>query len=454
MVERYPVSLPVPPEIESFFETHAGEVLLIKGSTGSGKTLLGLQIISKLSERDRGIMLFTRVEEDQLTVQFPHLKPTSPLRKKVALYDKNSRISDPNWFLREFTDLFKVEEKPKVVLMDTIDSLIERFENPSRMIRATLDVVQQENLSLIMVTEESGKSFLDPLVGGIVHLDFTEVDGRKIREMEIVKMRGVEIKQKKYLFTLKGGEFRVFKPSATLERRSQWERISHPEGYYSTGIKELDDALGGGFRKGSYVMIETSFEVSEQMLMMLINPIVLNFIANGGVVFITPPGGEAPETIYSELQKYLPEEILKNSIRFVDYFRGDTTNPLVVPVTDRASQRMYKKTLESLTEGFRRPLLDLVGLDTLEYRVDKTVTPHDLIGARVFIKMNGYLAIAISRPNLKIASAAANFSDIVLRYQMKDNTPILYGEKPPTGVMVPIKDPVKDMPWIKLVDLL
>lgn len=456
MKEAYPVLEKIPPEIEKFFTNHTGEVLLLKGGTGTGKTLLAIEIVRHLTEKVRGVMLFTRVEEDQLTLQYPHLKEDSPLRERAKLFDKNSKITDPNWFLREFTDLVKSDFGPKVVMIDTIDSLLERFENPSRMVRATLDVVQRENLSLIIVEESSGESFLDPLVGGIVILGHTEVDGRKVRELEIVKMRGVEVERRKYLFTLRGGNFRVFRqmPLPVREEKTVWESTPHPPGHYSSGIPELDGVLGGGFRRGQYVMIEASFEVSEEMLMLLLRPAILNFIQNDGVVFITPPGGETPESIYADLTRFLPEGVLEDHVRFIDYFRASPGNHLVIPMTDRSSQRVYKTALEELTQGYTRPLMDLVGLDTLEYRMGTTATPHDLLRTRVFIRSRGYLGISIARPDLSLTRAVANFSDLVFKYRLVNNTPLFYGVKPPTGVMVPTVDTEKGLPAVKLRDII
>ncbi|OYT50257.1 hypothetical protein B6U83_00600 [Thermoplasmatales archaeon ex4484_36] len=456
MKEAYPVVQNVPVEIEQFFRTHTGEVLLLKGGTGTGKTLLAIEIVRQLTKDERGVMLFTRVEEDQLSLQFPHLKEGSPLRERAKLFDKNSKITDPNWFLREFTDLVKSDFKPKVVMIDTIDSLLERFENPSRMVRATLDVVQRENLSLIIVEETSRESFLDPLVGGIVSLGHTEVDGRKVRELEIIKMRGVEIGRRKYLFSLRGGNFRVFSEMPVLKPEEQimWKKTPHPPNRYSSGIPKLDDILNGGFKRGQYIMIEASFEVSEEMLMLILRPIILNFIQNDGVVFITPPGGETPESIYSDLSRFLPEGILEEHVRFVDYFRASPGNPLVIPMTDRSSQKLYRTELEELTQGYSRPLMDLVGLDTLEYRMGTTATPQDLLRTRVFIRSRGYLGISIARPDLSLAGAVANFSDIVFKYRLIDNTPLFYGVKPPTGVMVPTIDREGGLPVVTLKELL
>lgn len=456
MKESYPVIENVPPEIEQFFRTHTGEVLLLKGGTGTGKTLLAIEIVRQLTRDERGVMLFTRVEEDQLSLQFPHLRADSPLRERAKLFDKNSKITDPNWFLREFTDLVKSDFRPKIVMIDTIDSLLERFENPLRMVRATLDVVQRENLSLIIVEESPRESFLDPLVGGIVNLGHTEVEGRKVRELEIIKMRGVEVGRRKYLFTLEGGNFRVFYEMPVFKPGEQimWKKTPHPPERYSSGIPKLDEILSGGFKRGQYVMIEASFEVTEELLMLILRPIILNFIQNGGVVFITPPGGETPENIYSDLSRFLPGGVLEEHVRFVDYFSASPENPLVISMSDRSSQRQYRAVLEELTRGYTRPLMDLVGLDTLEYRMGKTATPQDLLRTRVFIRSRGYLGISIARPDLSLARAVANFSDIVFKYRMLDNTPLFYGVKPPTGVMVPTIDREGGLPVVTLKELL
>ena len=64
----------IPKEIVKFFRDNVGEILLIKGPPGSGKTLLGLELMRVLCKRQRGIAIFTRMDSDQLNAEIPWLK--------------------------------------------------------------------------------------------------------------------------------------------------------------------------------------------------------------------------------------------------------------------------------------------------------------------------------------------------------------------------------------------
>ena len=64
----------VPPEIIDFINGNWGKSLIIKGSPGSGKTTLALEIMSYAMRKNGAIYFSTRQGDQSLYHQLPFLK--------------------------------------------------------------------------------------------------------------------------------------------------------------------------------------------------------------------------------------------------------------------------------------------------------------------------------------------------------------------------------------------
>jgi len=99
----------------------------------------------------------------------------------------------------------------------------------------------------------------DYLVDGVIELRREIIDEAVLRKMILHKLRGCSIEQPEYLFTLKDGRFRVFESFSyePPEKPRLFEPLEDPdENHFSSGSRSLDEIFGGGFPKGSTVLLD------------------------------------------------------------------------------------------------------------------------------------------------------------------------------------------------------
>jgi KaiC/GvpD/RAD55 family RecA-like ATPase len=102
-----------------------------------------------------------------------------------------------------------------LIVVDSINALSERYGISAERIINTLqkDLVENSGTNIIYTLEEAGKTGLDYLGDGVIQLESGDIDGRRIRQMVIEKLRGVSVEQWKYYLTLTGGRMSVFEPT-------------------------------------------------------------------------------------------------------------------------------------------------------------------------------------------------------------------------------------------------
>ena len=127
----------IPAEVISFFRENVGEILLVKGPPGSGKTMFSLECMKALCKRRKGITIFPRRDQDQLSSEYGWLVEGQNHHNLLAFHG-NTKMADPNWFKREFDYLnHKNEEGIGFMLFDPINAITEQYENPERKMNST-----------------------------------------------------------------------------------------------------------------------------------------------------------------------------------------------------------------------------------------------------------------------------------------------------------------------------
>jgi len=449
----------IPPEILKFFRENVGEILLVKGPPGSGKTLFSLECLKALCRNQTGVAIFTRMDKDQLNVEMPWLIEKDGGHNLLA-YNQNDKIADPNWFKREFEGLrSKNKEKPLgYMLLDTIDAITEQYESPERKMKEIVSLVQSTNVSAIMVQEEEGVTYLDHLAGGVVRIHFNETDGRRYRVISIEKLRGVEVGRTQYLMSLHHGIFQAFRPW-TMEdvKEGEWMCLPDTDTHFSSGLVDLDRILGGGYKRGSYNILDVDDNISSFEYFLLTRPILLNFLNQKYGVVMLPPAGEHPESIRSDLMSYIDDDVLSEYLYFLDYFSVSTNKPYIIPMggsgkKDGMQQRALE-VIKHLRGREKKPYIDFVGLDTMEYLMGESITLKQLLTGVSKAKVTKTLGIGLAKPGLKIGQGIRNMADVYLRLVKINSIPCFYGIKPQTGIYAMMPDPEHGYPNLKLIPL-
>ena len=516
MVDRKPETTNIveriPQEIIDFYSKEGGRSLLIKGAAGTGKTTFALQLLEEFSDPESSFYISTRVSDESLYNQFPWLKDKE-MRGRIidssrdfltALYQQaegepgkglpkrmDKKILGAREFLKtlqkgstpasvdraqltmlleefDYEDLLeirrlydRIEEKlPKKCLcvIDSVEGITNKYKiNPDALIMALQkDLVENSNTNLLFVMEFADDTSIDYLVDGVVTVSRDEIEGRRIREIHLHKLRATEIKQPRYLATLKGGRFESFDPfDPPIDKPNKWTPIADSETHYSTGTGPLDNLLGGGYGKGSYNVIEVGNNVSTEEYYSIVRPILLNFISHNRGAIAVLTGGDHADALRSDLVRFIAPDTFDKYVHIADYFIQETDKPYVMALGTRNKEeaiRVWRRVYEDLRgpeKGKPRPIMDFAGFDTLEYLRGGDVAIKDLFNTVGGIKISQDLGIGILKPGLKLKQEIMNMADTYFKILDINKSCCIYGIKPHTIIYVITPDEEKGYPNVK-----
>jgi KaiC/GvpD/RAD55 family RecA-like ATPase len=484
---------------------------MIKGSPGTGKTTFALQLLEELADPDKSFYLSTRVSDEALYSQFPWLEEKE-MRNRIVdsgriflktLYSSDGAVEEvaeskkeapmlttAKGFLQSIDDekgpptkvdrtrlsaLIEKSRMPEIettydrveyvlpqkttLVIDSVEGVTHKYNIEAEELITALqkDLVENSNTDLIFVLEKSEIPQLEYLVDGVISLSMSEMDGRRVRQGHLLKLRATEIRQPGYLMTLENGRFMCFEPfSPDRSHTNGWEVKPDTDSHYSTGISDLDTLLSGGFIKGSYNVLEIGSKVSNEEYHSIVIPILLNFIRqNRGVVAVLT-GGDHAETTRAELLPFVSEEHFDDYVRIADYFLGSTTKPYIMALGTRNKEealRTWKENLASLRGSENKPILDYTGFDTLEYLRGDTIAIKDLLNAVAKTKISQDLGLGIIKPGLKLTQEIMNMADTYLKIVDVNKCPCIYGIKPKTMLYAIVTDEKKGYPNVILVPI-
>jgi len=355
-------------ELETAIKKPHGYSILIKGKAGTGKTTLALELLS----RAKDCMYFsTRISPTSLESQFPWIKKTIEQNCILDVTQLPFSIMDSKDY---FESIVKFKDLPEFlqviyhktsemdspfVVIDAWDTLIKYYGSASslgKMESFLSEMVRQKDIKLFMVTETDGESYLDYIVDGIITLKRVSFGQRlrakRIREMHIEKLRGVAINQHEYLFTLNNGRFHYFEPTYPKIKKGTFEKVNDSEEYFSTGNLQLDELLGGGYKKGSFIVFEIEDAISNIFPMTLAFQTVLNFLKNERACSIVPSGGEHAVKYFKELIPFISKEIINDKVFiFVEQQEfSQVGKSFIKIVTGKDIAKDFKSFRESILE--------------------------------------------------------------------------------------------------------
>ncbi|MEE9151148.1 MAG: gas vesicle protein GvpD P-loop domain-containing protein [Thermoplasmata archaeon] len=470
----------LPKEVINFLETEGGHSLIVKGSAGTGKTTFSLQLIEDLKGLQNSYYLSTRVSDESLYLQFPWLKKKieesmmkvkekaeklnvdrTELRKlegQIELgeademgsqyhgdVDEEGIVLDLGSYLPEVDVIYDtIEEalpRKTLVVIDSINALSERYGIPAPKLINTFqkDLVESTRANVIYVLESSKETSLDYLGDGVISLfHSSDRNGRRIRLMDIQKLRGCEIPHSKFLYTLLGGRLRVFGPQRfngfAISR--QWQSLVDPNEYMiSTGCRELDDLLDGGLRRGSINMIEIGDNIHTEHADIFENSLVSNFASmNRGVVWIPAKKGTS-KSVKEELGPQLKDHALEDNVRVYEKYGERGADGLYHQIEGKdVSQDLEWRTAKYDLSKSESPVLLLAGFDTMESIYATNSLVEDLSDVLTFIRRMGDIFVGITTPSTISTQRLADLTRTHIKLENIGGTTVVYCEKPHTGL--------------------
>lgn len=243
-------------------------VHLLEGEPGTGKTTLGLQFLIEGVKRGERALYVTMSESEE------------ELRSAAASH---------GWSLEDIDifELVPIEAQldaqqtvlfpSEVELGETVNLITDRIEqaNPTRVVIDSLSELRllasdqlryrRQLLALKQflqgrdcttfllddLTTGLGGKDLHSVVHGVISLELRERDyGAARRRLRVVKMRGADFQSGWHDFAIQTGQVLVFPSLIAEEHKSDFEK-----GSVQSGLKELDELVGGGIDRGTVNML-------------------------------------------------------------------------------------------------------------------------------------------------------------------------------------------------------
>jgi len=473
----------IPREIVSFFEAAGGHSLIVKGPAGTGTTTFALQLTEETGEVAASHYLSSRVSDESLYNQFTwlheRLKPaglqTAPKSggttkvTRDALNQLEGKLEEGKEgedgepeavgagevkgnFL-EVTLGFDLPEleaaydfvdaripKRSLVLIDSIDALAEHYGIPAARLITVLqrDLVEGSKQNVLYVLESSGETRLDYLGDGVVSLASSEYQGRRLRVLTIEKLRGQQVGQYRYLYTLDGGRLTSFdiREEAKPIRPQPWKPIKDlSKDAVSTGIEALD-RLTGGLARGRATAFEISNAVPADYVDWLRIALISNFVTQGRGVAHVPPRKGSAEYLREFVSPHLRAGDFDTHVRVFEAATlgsADVSKNVLHMEGTNVDSDMRWSNVEFQLPKSERPFLALMAFDTLESVYGEKVL-EEMSGVFSAIRRAKDILVGFVTPQSASAAKLENLAHVVLHVDSVNGSVVVYGQKPYTGL--------------------
>ncbi len=247
----------------------AQKTTLIKGSAGSGKTALGMELLYRFAMKGDPVILVTFEETAEAVRQnalalgwdFPALEAAGKCFIWKAEIDRRAAASGDFNIDAMLAVIKGIADRINAsrIMIDAIDVLLHVFDDPSKELnelhRLHDWLVENQFTALLTakIFDPSGKSshydMLDYMADCVVLLDLRVLNQVTTRRMRVAKYRGSGFCSNEYPYLItEGGN--VFMPVTAMQ-------LSHKPlvDKVSSGHESLDEALGGGFFRSSGILI-------------------------------------------------------------------------------------------------------------------------------------------------------------------------------------------------------
>jgi len=433
-----------------------GSLILLAGNPGTGKTIFGANFAYHGATDYNENSVYASFAEGK-KVFYEHMQPLGMDFEKLEKEGKFKILDltvmkEPgaSSILELILDnVFRMGAKRLVI--DSFSAISQAFGEKldARMVLHLIlgRLVRQAGCTVLLIIEipigstQIGLGIEEFVADGVLFLRRKELEGRLIREVEILKLRGTEVKQHKYLFSLKNG-FQVFPPFVPRVPKQPkiWKPIPDHGDMISTGSQDVDNLLGGGFPLGSYTLLEAGEGVPYRGYAAILISFACNFVGHHRGMVIIPSSGLDAESIKKLLSPYMGEDRFEKSVRVTRFTTPTETDvtlksyevPLPSTSIVKASQ-VHWSAINFFRKKFGSPIYSFVGYDSLEYQFGPGEGLKVLGKSVANVKRLGDIRINLVRPGVSTAVSLKDVSDTHLKVIMADGAVLLYGVKPTTG---------------------
>jgi len=325
-----------------------------------------------------------------------------------------------------------------LILIDSINALSERYGvHPSKLINTLQkDLVEAGQANVLFILEEGVETRLDYLGDGVVMFQSREHAGRRLRVMTIEKLRGTEVRQHKFIYTLDGARIRAFdiRPGERPGAPGKWKPVPDlSKDEVSTGNQALD-ALIGGVHRARIMCIEFGASVPTEYIDNLRLGLICNFAALGRGVAHVPPRKGSMDLLKENVAPHLEAGLFDQNVRV---FETTSLGGMEVPKgalhmegSNVDTDLKWSNVAYHLPKS-QHPFLSLLSFDTLE-SVYGTDVLEQLSGHIASLRRERDLFVGITTPLTDSSQRLASMASQYVRVDNLDGSIVLYGEKPYT----------------------
>ena len=426
-----------------------GGLIVISGSPGTGKTAMAASFIYEgaLKYGEPGVYV-SLIEDERrfysymqgFGYDFEKLKD-----KGLFRYLELPTLLSPAIGSLTNTIIEEVEKvNAKRLVIDSYTALNDMFKSKAEartFLHTFLSkIVKSLGCTTLLIREETHAGekheygFEEFLADGIIHLKANRLEGKPIRELTILKMRGNRIENPDACFTLHGG-FKILVPTktSTSPKISRIEPLADKPGTYITGIPDLDEVIGG-FPDRSVILIEVDPKLTSEQMLCFKFFITAHHLLKGRPCIHIPSGGISVGELQEILRSHgLSEDVIENFLKSPLRELG-LSEVMTKLKPDEAYEvlRKFRRYCLEVRKRYEKPVIKILGVDRVAHIFGELFTDIAYYDADE-TRRNGGLSIWILKPTLpELSDRLAPLADIYLKVTQRHGCILIHGVKPRT----------------------
>jgi KaiC/GvpD/RAD55 family RecA-like ATPase len=414
--------------------------LLIKGFAGTGKTTLALTILRALGSNNNFFYISTRISPKQLFQYYPWLEkfvdqptpadPGDAHDHGVIPSFEDARLDEPESLFERITNQLMDIQSP-IIIIDSWDAIASFMDKEARLNNERVLQTWRERAKakLVFISEHPDDTTLDFLVDGIVELKQGYFESVRLREIFILKLRGVRIERPSYIYTLDNNVFRSFAPFRPVKfRPNPRKKVPASDAVATTdhvrsGYPVLDSSLGGGFPRKGIVLLELDSHVNTSVAMAFLERIVSIFVSADNPVLFQPFDWMSPHAIMDYLGPSMP--VGKKSFFKILWMgrAGDTADNIISPAKKQHSDPCISALAAMKKKHPGKLLLNIMGTDIMQRSYGQKGVKSGMENLMSDVRTGADLSIAVISPSQgEVLEYLSEVSDMHLRLLMISDT--------------------------------